>query len=102
MSRAVSVKEMAALIEQISHKPVRFSYEPARPGDQLIYVSDSTRFYNQTGWVPRRSLEQTIRDISAFWHANPMRVMRAPVASRRLKSIGQAAQEAGSCGSLPA
>ena len=78
MSRSVSVKEMIALIEQICHKPVQHGNGPARPGDQPFYVSDNTRFLNQTGWMPRRSLEQTVRDISAFWHANRTHVMREP------------------------
>jgi CDP-paratose 2-epimerase len=90
MSRCVSVKEMIALIEQICHKPVQCAVEPARPGDQLFSVSDNTRFFNQTGWLPRRSLEQTVRDISSFWHANRMAVMRAPELRRR-KSVAQAA-----------
>jgi len=70
--RAVSVNDMIALIKQVCHKQVQSGYAPARPGDQLFYVSDSARFSNQTGWTPRRSLEQTVRDISAFWHANRM------------------------------
>lgn len=89
MSRSISVNEMIGLIEKICHEPVHCGYEPARPGDQLFYVSDNTRFANQTGWAPRRSLEQTVRDISAFWHANRMYVMR-PQSVRR-KSIDRAA-----------
>ena len=70
MGRSVSVNEMILLIEQLCHKEVQRGFALARPGDQLFYVSDNTRFSNQTGWMPRRSLEQTVRDISSFWHAN--------------------------------
>lgn len=90
MSRAVSVIEMLRLIEQICHRPAHFSTEPARPGDQAFYVSDNSRFSIQTGWSPRRALEQTVRDIAAFWHANRGRVVYPPAAQRR-KSIQQAA-----------
>lgn len=90
MSRSVSVKEMITLAEQVCHKEVKSVSAPARPGDQLFYVSDVTRFSNQTGWIPRRSLEQTIRDISAFWHASRMYVM-GPIQARRQKSVGRAA-----------
>lgn len=76
MKRSVSVKEMIAMIEQMCHKQVQSAHEAARPGDQLFYVSDNTRFFNQTGWTARRSLEQTVRDISAFWHANRTYVMK--------------------------
>ena len=90
ISRSVSVNEMISLAEQVCHKEVKSGYAPARPGDQLFYVSDVTRFSNQTGWIPRRSLEQTVRDISAFWHANRMYVM-GPIQARRQKSIDRAA-----------
>lgn len=83
MTRSVSVNEMIMLIEQICHKEVRSGYEPARPGDQLFFVSDNTRFTNQTGWTPRRTLEHTVRDIAAFWHANRTYVMRPAEAARR-------------------
>lgn len=83
MSRSISVNEMIGLIEKVCHKQVQSGYEPARPGDQLFYVADNTRFANQTGWMPRRSLEQTVRDIAAFWHANRMYVMRPQAARGR-------------------
>ncbi len=89
-SRSVSVNDMIALIQQVCHKEVQSGYAAARPGDQAFYVSDNTRFSNQTGWVPRRSLEQTVRDISAFWHANRMFVMR-PAATAKRRSIRRAA-----------
>lgn len=84
--RSVSVNDMIRLIEQTCHERVNCHYEPARPGDQAFYVSDNSRFSMQTGWMPRRTLEQTVRDIAAFWHANRMFVTRpsaAPPASLR-------------------
>jgi CDP-paratose 2-epimerase len=70
LHRSIGVKEMLRLIEETCHVPVKYTNAPARPGDQLLYISDHSRFSNQTGWIPRRSLEQTVRDIAAFWHAN--------------------------------
>jgi CDP-paratose 2-epimerase len=90
IERSISVNDMVRLIEQVCHTPVQCSYAPARPGDQVYYVSDNSRFFNLTGWTPRRSLEQTVRDISAFWHANGMYVMRSAAATRR-KSVARAA-----------
>jgi CDP-paratose 2-epimerase len=83
MTRALAVNEMLGLIEQICHLPVKCAYEAARPGDQLFYVSDNSRLSNQTGWSPRRSLEQTVRDIAAFWNANRKYVMRPSLAHGR-------------------
>jgi len=76
IQRSISVNEMVRLIEQVCHKELQCSFSPARPGDQPYYVSDNSRFSNLTGWTPRRSLELMVRDISAFWHANRMDVMR--------------------------
>jgi CDP-paratose 2-epimerase len=84
LRRSVAVKEMVRLIEETCHVPVRSIDEPARPGDQLLYISDNSRFTNQTGWTPRRTLEQTVRDIAAFWHANRGRaVPGSPTAGKR-------------------
>ena len=84
LARSIAVKEMLCLIEETCHVPVQSTYEPARPGDQLLYVSDHSRFSNQTGWTPRRSLEQTVRDIAAFWHANRGRaVPDSPASGKR-------------------
>lgn len=82
-SRSISVNEMITLIEQICHKEVQSGYESPRPGDQLFYVSDNTRFSNQTGWIPRLSLEQIVRDISCFWHAHRTYVIRPPQSMRK-------------------
>jgi CDP-paratose 2-epimerase len=81
LHRSIAVKEMLRLIEETCHVPVQFTSEPARPGDQLLYISDNSRFSNQTGWIPRRTLEQTVRDIAAFWHANRGRAVPAARAS---------------------
>jgi CDP-paratose 2-epimerase len=83
MQRAISLNEMVRLIEQVCHKELQCNYAPTRPGEQPHYVSDNTRFSNLTGWTPRRSLEQTVRDISAFWHANRIYVTRPAVATQR-------------------
>jgi CDP-paratose 2-epimerase len=83
LPRSIAVKEMVRLIEETCHVPVQFTCEPARPGDQPLYVSDYSRFSTHTGWTPHRSLEQTVRDIAAFWHANRDRVTPESVASAK-------------------
>jgi CDP-paratose 2-epimerase len=68
-AHTVSVNEMLALVERICHRKARVLRAPARPEDPLYFMADSSRFMTVTGWFPRRSLEQTVRDIAAFWHA---------------------------------
>jgi CDP-paratose 2-epimerase len=69
-SHTVSVNEMIALIERVCHRQAQVHHAPARSSDRLFYMADSSAFVSTTGWVPRRALEQTVRDIAAFWHAN--------------------------------
>jgi CDP-paratose 2-epimerase len=90
MTRSISVNEMLTLIEQICHVHVERRTAPPRPSDQLLYVSDNSLFSRCTGWTPTRTLEQTVRDISAFWHANRARSM-APRPPRRQNAITRAA-----------
>lgn len=71
-----SVREMVGLIERICHRSARVQHAPARPEDRLFYMADSSAFSNATGWFARRSLEQTVRDIAAFWHAQQLNVRK--------------------------
>ncbi len=83
LTRSVSVIEMLRLIEQICHQPLQQIHQPARPSDQLYYVSDNALFTGLTGWMPRRTLEQTVRDIVSFWKANRQQLIVPRVASPR-------------------
>jgi CDP-paratose 2-epimerase len=76
-SHAISVNEMIVLIERICHRSVRVHHAPSRPEDRLFYMADSSAFVADTGWVVRRSLEQTVRDVAAFWHANQVQSRKA-------------------------
>jgi len=38
-----------------------------RPSDVPVLICDSSRFHRRTGWEPRISLEQSLRDILAYW-----------------------------------
>lgn len=84
-SRTVSVNEMVALIERVCHKPARVRHAPPRPSDRLFYMADSSAFISTTGWLPRRSLEQTVRDIAAFWHANQNHVADTPLPAQHAR-----------------
>lgn len=68
-SHSVSIREMAGLIERVCHCRTAIHYQPEQTGDFPFYVSDSWKFLVDTGWMARRTLEQTVRDVAAFWHA---------------------------------
>jgi CDP-paratose 2-epimerase len=67
---AVSLLEILQMIERVTGKRVRTTFEPARQGDQRIFVADTSRFAQFTGWSPQRSLSQTIDDILDWRSSN--------------------------------
>jgi UDP-glucose 4-epimerase len=38
-----------------------------RPGDQPLYISDTSKLELLTGWKPRRELKTILADIREFW-----------------------------------
>ena len=70
LERAVAVVEMLREIERLTGKPLHLEYSQTRPGDQPLYISDTAKLEQHTGWRACRSLRQTLDDIHAFWHAN--------------------------------
>lgn len=68
--RAVSIVEMlASIADQTGFEPMLRS-SGVRPGDQPLYISDTTKFAAATGWRARRSLRQTLESIHNFWSSN--------------------------------
>lgn len=69
-SHSVSVNEMISLIERICHGSAHVYHGQRRQDGRLYYMADSSSFVSDTGWIVRKSLVQTVRDVAAFWHAN--------------------------------
>jgi CDP-paratose 2-epimerase len=70
IDRAVSVIEMLRAIESATGISLRLVYKDVRPGDQPIYIADTSRLERDTGWRPRRSVDQILNDIHKFWRDN--------------------------------
>ncbi|MEG9438928.1 GDP-mannose 4,6-dehydratase [Edaphobacter sp. HDX4] len=70
MERSVSVIEMLRAIEKKTKRPLRLEYSEVRPGDQPLYIADTTKLESDTGWRPRRSLDETLDAIHRFWKEN--------------------------------
>jgi CDP-paratose 2-epimerase len=66
----VSLLELLRDLEQWTGAPVARVHESVRPGDQLIYVTDFSKFKNVTGWQPRSNIQETVEDIYGFWQRN--------------------------------
>ena len=76
--RSVSVVEMLdAIARQTGVDPV-LRYSGLRPGDQPLYISDTGKLEQHTGWRARRSCQETLEAIHAFWLTH-----RATIAGER-------------------
>jgi CDP-paratose 2-epimerase len=70
LQRAVSVAEMLDAIADETGTRAELRYEGVRPGDQPLYVSDTRKLTEHTGWRARRSTAETLRAIHRFWLGN--------------------------------
>ena len=70
ITRAVSVLELLQEIERRIGKPPRCRFREVRPGDQPLYISDTSKLQSFTGWSPARSLGATLDAIHSFWLQN--------------------------------
>jgi CDP-paratose 2-epimerase len=78
MERTVSVIEMLRECERRTGLPLHLSYTATRPGDQPLYISDTSKLEHLTGWKPRRSLADILDSIESFWHDNRDRIAVEP------------------------
>lgn len=60
---AVSLLELIAEIERLTGREMRYRFEPARPGDQLFYITDFSKLKQHTGWQPRMNVRQILMAI---------------------------------------
>ena len=81
MQGAVSVLEMLRMIEGRTGERLDLRNCMVRPGDQPLYISDTSKFGDHTGWQPRRSLAETLEAIHDFWctHHEHIGSVRQPV-----------------------
>jgi CDP-paratose 2-epimerase len=70
ISRVISVMELLRKIEKRTAMPLHLDYRDIRPGDQPLYVSDTSKLERHTGWQPSRSLDRILDDIESFWHSH--------------------------------
>jgi len=68
LQRTTSVIELLHECERRLSLPLHLTYTSVRPGDQPLYISDTKKLEQHTGWKPKRSLENILEDIEAFWH----------------------------------
>ncbi|KAA6456974.1 NAD-dependent epimerase/dehydratase family protein [Acidobacteria bacterium AB60] len=74
VDRAASVIEMLTRISELTGQPLNLHYTAVRPGDQPLYIADTTKLRTATGWTPKRSLQDTLCAIWEFWKSTRHRV----------------------------
>jgi CDP-paratose 2-epimerase len=83
INRSVSIAEMVRLIQRTSHRAVNLHHLPDHGNHRVFDVSDCSSFSSDTGWMPRRTVEQTVRDVIASWHACHMPMVHPPAQQSR-------------------
>jgi CDP-paratose 2-epimerase len=58
--KSVSLLEFIDVLEDVSSEPVTFDHGEWRPGDQRVYISDTSKILERTGWRPTTSVEEGI------------------------------------------
>jgi nucleoside-diphosphate-sugar epimerase len=48
---------------------IRVADQLIRPSDEKIIFGDTSKIQKDTGWKPRKSLEQTLARMIAYWEA---------------------------------
>jgi len=62
-----SVLELVGLVEELLGRRVDYRTAPRRPGDPPVLVASATRARSTLGWVPSRTIRETLADALA-WH----------------------------------
>jgi CDP-paratose 2-epimerase len=65
-----SLIELMEDIQTLTGRKLAYVKEAARPGDQLVYVTDYGKLRRDTGWKPQMSVRQTLARIHGWWKQN--------------------------------
>lgn len=75
LERSASVGEMLEMIAKLTGRKLKLHYGSVRPGDQPLYIADTSKLQKATGWKAQRSLSDTLTAIRDFWQANHDKVL---------------------------
>jgi len=70
IQNTTSLLELIATIERLTGQRLEITSAESRPGDQLVYITDFSRLRSATGWSPEINIQQTLRQLKAFWEEN--------------------------------
>jgi len=81
----VSLLELIEQVEELTGHKVSYQMDERRPGDQFIYVTDFSKLRRDTGWEPRYSVRETLKEIYSWWR-NHREVFAAPAVLRPFRT----------------
>jgi hypothetical protein len=58
------------MVQERTGESLDLHHGSCRPGDQPLYISDTSKFSAATGWRSQRSLAQTLGAIHEFWQTH--------------------------------
>lgn len=64
---SISLLELMEEIRDLTGIAPQYQFHPARPGDQLVYVTDYSKLQRLTGWRPKMNVPDIIESIYAWW-----------------------------------
>ncbi|MFH1283613.1 MAG: GDP-mannose 4,6-dehydratase [bacterium] len=67
--KAFSIQEVLDMLLRMSTVKIKIKEDPKRlrPSDVPILLGDNTKFSKITGWKPKISFEQTLKDLLDYW-----------------------------------
>jgi CDP-paratose 2-epimerase len=68
-SNAISLIDLIAYMHKLDHLKIHVIYDTWRTGDQKYYVSDTRKFRERTGWLPKVSYQEGIANIFSWLSA---------------------------------
>jgi len=85
-ANAISLLDLAALIEQLTGYRLDLKFEAARPGDQPVYVTDFQKLNRETGWQPTTNIRDTLESMQRWWKRNRQIFVAAKSSTPRIPS----------------
>jgi GDP-4-dehydro-6-deoxy-D-mannose reductase len=67
--RPQSIRGLLEMLLSLSSADIRVEVDPSRyrPADTPVVYGSAEKFHRRTGWEPRIPMEQTVKDILAYW-----------------------------------
>lgn len=69
-NHTISLLELITYLEKLLNKKIKYSFHNQRPGDQLIYISDTNTAKRDFNWMPSTTVSQGLIKTVKFIKAN--------------------------------